>query len=930
MTNLKPLSCATFNCRSLKSSMFEVRKLCNSNDIVLLQEHWLLPHELGCLNNVHHDFLSKGYSAVDVSQDILIGRPYGGTAILYRRDLAGSIKIIETYDDRLTAVELLTNVGSVLVMSVYMPTDCGDSDCLEKFTDVCARIVAIYAESAAVHLVVGGDYNCQPGTRFYTSLMHVLNENKFLISDVMRLSNVVTYFSDTGNCSTTWIDHFVCSQVIDKYVSVVDVLYDFITSDHKPMLVQFAGIHAVTKTSDSVSTPGQSIVVDWSKADAAALELYQKYVDCALQDISLPVELLADDVSYVTNYPLLIDAYYSAVMNTVSHCTFNCIPAKQVGSASGDVDVVPGWNDVVKEKHALARSAFLEWVYAGKPRAGIEFMIMNKTRASFKLALRYCKQHDEFLRADACASSLTNKDYRKFWNCIRKSTNDTATKFAHTVNGVTGEAEITEAWANHFDKLYNSVTDGGARARFYDRLKAHTISNMHCDISVSDILSELSKQKKGKAVGADGIAMEAFIFGGVRLAVHICFLFRLFIKYGYMPKPCMASVIVPLVKCKSGDLSDINNYRAIALSTTVSKLFESAISRFLVSNEAYDAHQFGFKRGHSTSLCTSLLKRTVDYYTDRGSHVFACFIDFTKAFDHVNYWKLFNKLLDDHIDGNIVGILAYWYSHQEICVRWHNTLSKWFTMGNGTRQGGVLSPGLFSRYIRDLLSALVTTHVGCNVGGIFYNVLAYADDLVLLAPSWTALQRLLNVFSVHIDEIDMTCNVKKTVCMVFPPKNRTKIISTDFPKLHIGSCLIEFVHDFKYLGHIVTCSLADDDDIMREVRNLFIRTNILIRRFSKCSHEVKIQLFKSYCICLYDTALWKYFTSSCLNKLRSAYNKCIKLFFGYRRCYSVTQMLMELGLPSFNTILVNGIAVFSKLQMNCANTLVGHMRSLQL
>ena len=75
----------------------------------------------------------------------------------------------------------------------------------------------------------------------------------------------------------------------------------------------------------------------------------------------------------------------------------------------------------------------------------------------------------------------------------------------------------------------------------------------------------------------------------------------------------------------------------------------------------------------------------------------------------------------------------------------------------------VLSPVWFSRYSRDLLSALVNTLVGCNVGGTFYNAVAYADDLVLLVPLWAALQRFLNVFYVHIDEIDMACDVKKTV-----------------------------------------------------------------------------------------------------------------------------------------------------------------------
>ncbi len=60
---------------------------------------------------------------------------------------------------------------------------------------------------------------------------------------------------------------------------------------------------------------------------------------------------------------------------------------------------------------------------------------------------------------------------------------------------------------------------------------------------------------------------------------------------------------------------------------------------------------------------TYALIRTVDCYTDRGSHVFACFIDFSKAFDKVNYWKLFLKLLDDKCSVNVVKLLAYWYSH---------------------------------------------------------------------------------------------------------------------------------------------------------------------------------------------------------------------------------------------------------------------------
>jgi len=58
--------------------------------------------------------------------------------------------------------------------------------------------------------------------------------------------------------------------------------------------------------------------------------------------------------------------------------------------------------------------------------------------------------------------------------------------------------------------------------------------------------------------------------------------------------------------------------------------------------------------------------------------VFACFIDFSKAFDRVSYWKLFHKLLDDNVDVGIVRVLAFWYSKQQACIRWHGSLSQFF------------------------------------------------------------------------------------------------------------------------------------------------------------------------------------------------------------------------------------------------------------
>ena len=70
--------------------------------------------------------------------------------------------------------------------------------------------------------------------------------------------------------------------------------------------------------------------------------------------------------------------------------------------------------------------------------------------------------------------------------------------------------------------------------------------------------------------------------------------------------------------------------------------------------------------------------------------------------------------------------------------------------------------------------------------------------------------------------------------------------------------------------------------------------NVLLRRFGKCSRELKLRLFKSYCMGFYDIALWKHYNAGTINRLKSAYIKCIKTFFGFSRRHSVTQMLQEL------------------------------------
>jgi hypothetical protein len=90
-------------------------------------------------------------------------------------------------------------------------------------------------------------------------------------------------------------------------------------------------------------------------------------------------------------------------------------------------------------------------------------------------------------------------------------------------------------------------------------------------------------------------------------------------------------------------------------------------------------------------------------------------------------------------------IHMHMYEEQYAWVRWGNARSARFPIVNGTRQGSIASPTFWSVYMDPLLKQLRNLGVGCHVGNVFMGVVAYADDLVLLAPNRAAAVQMLGV-----------------------------------------------------------------------------------------------------------------------------------------------------------------------------------------
>lgn len=112
--------------------------------------------------------------------------------------------------------------------------------------------------------------------------------------------------------------------------------------------------------------------------------------------------------------------------------------------------------------------------------------------------------------------------------------------------------------------------------------------------------------------------------------------------------------------------------------------------------------------------------------------VFCTFLDATKSFDRLHYYKLFKLLVKRQLPATILRALINLYTYSNVRVAWGRIVSDYFSVANGVKQGAVLSPVLFCVYIDDLLLLLAKSGYGCYIGANFIGAFAYADDIVLV------------------------------------------------------------------------------------------------------------------------------------------------------------------------------------------------------
>ena len=249
-----------------------------------------------------------------------------------------------------------------------------------------------------------------------------------------------------------------------------------------------------------------------------------------------------------------------------------------------------------------------------------------------------------------------------------------------------------------------------------------------------------------------------------------------------------------LFLAKNNDVYDCNNYRCLSLTSCFGKLFTSLLQSRLhnhtENNNLYNKYQAGFRPGYKTTDHIYTIKTINKYLSKCKSRIYACFVDFSKAFDTVWRSGLFEKLLTLGIGGNFYKVIKYMHLHSKFVVKKDNFISQQGSYDRGVRQGDGLSPLLFNIFINDISDIFdETTSKPVVLNSTKLNCSIYADDLLFLSESKEGLQSCLDSLQIYCDHWKLKINIVKTKVMIFSSRK----CKTENPTFQLNNSSIEIV-----------------------------------------------------------------------------------------------------------------------------------------
>ena len=488
------------------------------------------------------------------------------------------------------------------------------------------------------------------------------------------------------------------------------------------------------------------------------------------------------------------DELWDSMKDTISQAAKKHIPTKKKkrGTSWLSQDVI----DLADERRELKK--------AGLHPSNLYRKLSNEIQ---QLARRDKNNHLKHLCAEI-ENHRSENNSRSLYRCVKDLTGTKTPRLAavKAEDGkiLTESDEIKNRWKNYCEGLYASQEPVSPRPVI-------SAPDEEPDVLLSEVENAVHKMKINKSPGVDDIPSELLKCmddNGITLLHKLC---NKIWHTKTWPTEWKKSVFLTLPK--KGDISQCKNNRTIALIPHASKVLLCIINERLRPHleRELPPEQAGFRRGRGTRDHIANIRHIIEKCKEFNRKASLCFIDYSKAFDCVRYSALWNALLALGIPAHLVELIQNLYNGQLACVRTVAGDSDWFSLGQGVRQGCILSPTLFNLYAEYIMRRVLDSHVGgVSIGGWHLSNLRYADDTTLITPSLEELCDLLLKVKHESEALGLHLNVAKTKIMMIGEDTQTDPIIIENEE-------VEVVTKFNFLGAYISHSGGCQDEIRRRL-----------------------------------------------------------------------------------------------------------------
>ena len=527
-----------------------------------------------------------------------------------------------------------------------------------------------------------------------------------------------------------------------------------------------------------------------------------------------------------------------------------------------------------------------------------------------------------------------NHDPRNFYNSIKAVFGPAKGRNVPVLSAdgttlIKNKQEILKRWSEHFSELLNRINPAD-----YDIINQlpslPPVSELDNEPSLVEVLAAIKDLKNNKAPGPDGIPGEIFKYGGHLLAQRL----HKFICDAWnaekLPQQWKDANIVTIYKRK-GDKSKCGNYRGISLLAVGGKVLARVmLARLLatVVNMVLPETQCGFRKERSTTDMIFVARLLQEKCREQHKHLYAAFVDLTKAFDTVNRNMLWSILAKCGCPPKFVAVIKEFHSGMTARVVVDGVKSEPFEVSVGVKQGCVLAPLLFNIYL--VAVSLLSRHSFNPDDGIGYKYrldgnifnlrrlksvnktrhdlifdLQYADDVVFVSHTSEGLQRILNSAEnvYRSTGLVINCNKTEVLCQGYDTNDHS-------PTFQLGENELRNVDKFTYLGSVLSSSCKLDD----EIENRICRSN---RAFGSLSRRVfrnrginlktKVAVYKAVCLSslVYGCETWTPCRAH-IRSLESFHIRCLQRMLGitWKDRIPHTEILKRTGCVSIEALII--------------------------